>query len=176
MMGDSLGSPVGSVPDWGTRIPHKTQDVAKSKKRKKERKKRNQQKKTMIYDFSWWLYFFFFFCWLLCTACRTSVLQPGIKPRPLAVRLWNSNHWNRQGIPRWFYLLWLIWWFSWWSDLGFSSGRVQLVDQLKLSYGTPQFFFMWPLHMTTLSFLIAWQSQGSSLRAQTWKLLGLWES
>ena len=45
MMGDSLGSPVGSVPDWGTRIPHKTQDVAKSKKRKKERKKRNQQKK-----------------------------------------------------------------------------------------------------------------------------------
>ena len=173
MMGHSLGSPVGSIPDWGTRIPHKTQGVAKSKKKKKKERKQTTKKKKQWFMTSHDGSIFFF---AGCSAQLVGHQFLGIKPRPLAVRLWNSNHWNRQGIPRWLYLLWLIWWFSWWSNLGFSSGRVQLVDQLKLSYGTPQFFFMWPLHMTTLSFLIAWQSQGSSLRAQTWKLLGLWES
>ena len=45
--------------------------------------------------------FFFFFSWPCHVAFRTLVLQPGIKPRPLAVRLWSPNHWTTRKFP-WF--------------------------------------------------------------------------
>ena len=31
-------------------------------------------------------------------ACEILVLQPGIKPGPLAVRVWSSNHWTAREV------------------------------------------------------------------------------
>ena len=58
MMGHSLGSPVGSIPDWGTRIPHKTQGVAKSKKKKKKENKQTNKKNSDLWLLMMALFFF----------------------------------------------------------------------------------------------------------------------
>ena len=36
-----------------------------------------------------WFFFFFFFC---CKACEILVPEPGIEPRPSAVKMWSANH------------------------------------------------------------------------------------
>ena len=43
--------------------------------------------------------FFFFFCPM---ACGILVSQPGIKPGPLAVKVWCLNHWITRQYPRFF--------------------------------------------------------------------------
>ena len=40
------------------------------------------------------LWFLFFFFWLCCMACGILVPQPGIKPRPTAVKALSLNHWT----------------------------------------------------------------------------------
>ena len=32
-------------------------------------------------------------------ACRILISQPEIEPRPLAVKVWSSNHWTIREIP-----------------------------------------------------------------------------
>ena len=36
-----------------------------------------------------------------CTACRILVPQPGIKSRPLAVKMWSPIHWTTMEFPIW---------------------------------------------------------------------------
>ena len=42
----------------------------------------------------------FFFFWSCSTACRILVPQPGIEPRPLAVKAQGPNHWAARDFPR----------------------------------------------------------------------------
>ena len=42
----------------------------------------------------------FFFFWPYLTACRHSVPQPGIKPKPLAVKVPSPNHWAARESPK----------------------------------------------------------------------------
>ena len=34
----------------------------------------------------------------VCLPCGISVLQPGIKPRPLALPVWSLNHWTAREV------------------------------------------------------------------------------
>ena len=40
-----------------------------------------------------------FFFWLLCAACRILVPQPGIEPRPTAVKALSPNYWTTREFP-----------------------------------------------------------------------------
>ena len=52
-----------------------------------------------------------FFFWLHHVACGILVPQPGIKPRPSAVRAWSPNHWtSREFHPNLYFLM--DWFFS----------------------------------------------------------------
>ena len=42
---------------------------------------------------------FYFYFWLFCTACRTLVPWPGIKPWPKAVEVQNPTHWITRQLP-----------------------------------------------------------------------------
>lgn len=41
-----------------------------------------------------WKYFYLFMYWSHHTACRTLVPKPGTELAPLAVKVWNPNHWS----------------------------------------------------------------------------------
>ena len=42
---------------------------------------------------------FIFIFWLHCAACGILALQPGIKPLPMAVKVWHPNHWTTREFP-----------------------------------------------------------------------------
>ena len=42
---------------------------------------------------------FCLFFWLYRVACGVLVPQPGIEPRPLAVKAWSSTYWTTSGFP-----------------------------------------------------------------------------
>ena len=45
-------------------------------------------------------FFFFFLSFLgLPHGCGILVLQPGVEPGPLAVRVWSHNHWTAREVP-----------------------------------------------------------------------------
>ena len=46
-----------------------------------------------------WEDFFFFFFWPRYMACRISVPQPGIEPKPLAVKVQSPNHLTTRKFP-----------------------------------------------------------------------------
>ena len=41
----------------------------------------------------------FFFWWPCHVACRILIRQPGIEPRPSAVKAWSPNHWTPREFP-----------------------------------------------------------------------------
>ena len=63
------------------------------------------------FGFGIYIYFYFLnlfsifnFLWLCHESWRILVLQPGIEPRPLAMKLWNPNQWTAREFPQMFVL------------------------------------------------------------------------
>ena len=46
-----------------------------------------------------------FIYWACCVACGILVPQPGIKPRPLAVKVQSPNHWTARNSQKKIYIL-----------------------------------------------------------------------
>ena len=70
----------------------------------KPKKKSHEYDKICLDVVTLWFFGFFlfvcFFFWLCCMACGILVPQPGIKPRPMAVKALSPNHWTaREFLP-----------------------------------------------------------------------------
>ena len=50
-----------------------------------------------------WIYVCLFVFWPCCMVCGVLVAQPGIEPRPSAVREWIPNPWATRGFPKYGY-------------------------------------------------------------------------
>ena len=49
------------------------------------------------------MYVSIYLFWPRCTACGILVPQPGIEPRPLAVRVRSPNYWTAREFPIWLF-------------------------------------------------------------------------
>ena len=78
-----------------------------------------------------------------CVACGILVLQPGIKPVPPRVEVWNINHWITREVPKMFFKCPLHMQIE-------CSTKINDLIEIHFSYNFDQFsksFLKWIMHL-----------------------------